>query len=159
MNKYLIVLLTLFWLVLSGCGWGWNAKPSWDSAQVCNQAQCFKVDVADTVEKQGTWLMGVESLESDEWMLFAFESPGVHKFWMKNTLIPLDMIWLSDTGEVLYIKEYAPPCTEEDSAKDDCQLFGPPDWTQAKYVLEVNANSTREAGIYEGLVLDMYNVE
>jgi hypothetical protein len=50
---------------------------------------------------------------------------------------------------VLYIKEYAPPCSAEDSEKNDCQLFGPPEGTTASYVLEVNANKTREAGIYE----------
>jgi len=102
--------------------------------------------------------MWVEEMAADKWMLFAFENPGVHRFWMKDTLIPLDMIWMDDKGEVLYIKEYAPPCSAEDSAIGDCQLFGPPEGTTASYVLEVNANNTREAGIYEGIKLDLYNI-
>jgi len=103
--------------------------------------------------------MGVESMPDDSWMLFVFENPGIHQFRMKNTLIPLDIIRLDDQGEVLYVKEYAPPCSAEDSAADDCQLFGPPEGTLASYVLEINANKTREVGIYKWSQLDLINVK
>ena len=160
MKNLTLVWLIWMWLVLAWCSWGSTAKPTWDGTpQVCNEAKCFKVDLADTVETQKTGLMNVEEMAPDAGMLFVFDNPWVHRFWMKNTLIPLDMIWIADSWEVLYIKEYAPPCTPEDSANDDCQLFWPPDGTQAKYVLEVNANSTREYGIYEGIVVDLYNVK
>lgn len=153
--------LIITWLVLAGCWWSWdsNVKPTDDNtAQVCNKTQCFKIDIARTADEQRKWLMWVEELAQDQWMLFAFENPWVHEFRMKDTLIPLDMIWLNESWEVLYIKEYAPPCSAEDSAKDDCQLFWPKEWTLASYVLEVNANMTREAGIYEWIKLDLYNV-
>ena len=149
------------WLVLAWCGGSWAEKSASNgdtTPQVCNDTQCFKVEVASTVEAQQQWLMWVEEMADDRGMLFAFQNPWVHEFRMKNTLIPLDMIRMDDTGEVLYIKEYAPPCSEEDSAKNDCQLFGPPEGTTATYVLELNAYKTREAGIYEWLVLDLYNV-
>jgi len=97
-------------------------------------------------------------MAEDAGMLCVFENLGRNKFWMKNTLIPLDMLWLAEDGEVLYMKEYAPPCGEEASKNNDCQLFGPPEGTLAKYVLEVNANTARELGISEGTKLGVYNV-
>lgn len=65
---------------------------------------------------------------------------------MKDTLIPLDMLWLDESGTVLYMKEYAAPCEESEPAK--CQKFGS-DEIQAKYVLEINGNAARLAGISE----------
>ncbi len=145
-------------LLLVWCGgkkW-WSA---WGQPQVCIKSMCFDVEVAKTVQDQQDWLQWVEELGENEGMLFAFDAPGVHEFWMKDTLIPLDMIWLDADGKVLFVKEYAAPCNEEDSAKNDCQRYGPPVGTQSTYVLEINANKTREAGIFEWVKLDMYNVE
>ena len=65
-------------------------------------------------------------------MLFVFPGPSKAKFWMKNTLIPLDMIWLNSIGEIIYIKKTAPPCFSE-----TCPTYGTDDLAQ--YVLEVNA--------------------
>ena len=152
----------LLWSVLVWCSWGWSAGTGagevWD-AKVCNGTDCFNVQIASTTEQLQQWLMWVEEMADDAWMLFVFQNPWIHEFWMKNTLIPLDMIWLNEEGEVLYVKEYAPPCSPEDSVANNCQLFGPPEGTLASYVLEVNANKTREVGIYEGVKLDLYNVK
>ena len=155
-NTFLTLLV--WWvtlLLLSGCG---KARPSWAAPQVCNDAKCFTVELADTPKELTQWLMWVEEMAEDEGMLFVFQTPGRNKFWMKNTLIPLDMLWLAEDGVVLYMKEYAPPCSEEDSKNDNCQLFGPPEGTQAKYVLEVNANTARSLGISEWVQLGIYNV-
>jgi len=134
-------------------------KPTGWDPQVCNEAKCFSVEVADTPKELTQWLMWVDQMAADEGMLFVFDNLGWNKFWMKNTLIPLDMLWLAEDGEVLYMKEYAPPCGEEASKNNDCQLFGPPEGTLAKYVLEVNANTARELGISEGTQLGIYNID
>lgn len=158
MKKFLTLsALTLSFITLTGCGG--NAKPQWAAPQVCNKTQCFTVEIADTAQEQQEWLMYREEMADDAGMLFVFDNPTWTEFWMKNTKIPLDMIWISEAGEVLYIKEYAAPCSEEDSANNDCQLFWPEKWVLAKYVLEVNANKTREAGIYEGITVDIYNAD
>lgn len=149
------------WLLLTGC-WGWSdsAEPTWWwTPQVCNKTECFSVEIADEPDEITKWLMWREELADDAGMLFVFEALGHHRFWMKNTLIPLDIIRLNENGEVVYIKEYAPPCSEEDSANNTCQLFGPEEWVLAKYVLEVNANKTRTAWIYEWIKMDLYNIQ
>lgn len=158
MKKMLLLCTILFWsLLMVWCG----SKKWWSGGQpqVCIKSMCYNVDLATTEKEQQEWLQWVEELADDAGMLFVFENLGVHEFWMKDTLIPLDMIWLDADGKVLFVKEYAAPCNEEDSAKNDCQRYGPPEWTQSKYVLEINANKTRESWIFEWVKLDLYNIE
>ena len=129
--------------------WGEN-----NDAQACIEGACFDLEIANTVDERATGLMNREELAVDSGMLFVFENLGIHEFWMKNTLIPLDIIWMDEKWVVLYVKEYAPPCT-----KDPCQKFGPEKWVQSKYVLELNANSTREYGIYEWVKIDLIGLD
>lgn len=64
-------------------------------------------------------------------MLFVFPITGIYKFWMKNTLISLDMIWIDDDKRIIDIVT-APICE-----KDPCSTYGPDQ--NARYVLELNA--------------------
>ena len=106
------------------------------SPQVCFDEKCVNVEIADEKEEITTGLMFRESLAKDSGMLFVFPEEGVHKFWMKNTLIPLDMIWIND-NEIIYIKDNALPCKTE-----VCESYGPD--KEAKYVLEVNSGFVEE---------------
>lgn len=154
MKKSYISLYAVLWCVtlfLSGCGlFGWSGE----KPLACIDSTCFELEIADTTEEHATWLMDRAELGTWSGMLFVFDNPGAHQFWMKNTLIPLDIIWMDDVGEVVYVKEYAPPCT-----KDPCQLFGPEKWVQSKYVLELNANSTRMLGISEWVKVDLVGLD
>ena len=69
----------------------------------------FRVEVADTPEQRSRGLMFRESLPSQSGMLFLFEQPAPVSFWMKNTYIPLDIIFISESGEVQHIHAYAKP--------------------------------------------------
>jgi hypothetical protein len=84
-----------------------------------------------------------EKLDANAGMLFIFEQEGSYGFWMKNTLIPLDIIWLDKTKKVVYIKKNALPCSG-----DPCPVFQPQH--NAFYVLEVNAGIVDEIGLAEG---------
>ena len=75
-------------------------------------------------------LMYRTSLADDAGMLFIFPTLDQQGFWMKNTLIPLDIIWLNDRKEIVYFVT-APPCKA-----DPCKSYEP--IQKAKYVLEVN---------------------
>src|SRR3990172_7339338 len=61
-------------------------------SQVCFGQECFEVEIADSPEEQAKGLMGRESLEPGKGMLFVFPEEGIYPFWMKDTLMPLDMI-------------------------------------------------------------------
>jgi len=90
----------------------------------------YRVELARTPEELAQGLMFRESLPERTGMLFLFSADGVHRFWMKNTMIPLDMIWMDRGGRVLFVSEQTPPCRE-----DPCPTYGPE--LAAAYVLEV----------------------
>ncbi len=114
-----------------------------DTDKVCFDRNCFKVEVVDTPETRAQGLMFREYLPADEGMLFIFEEEFIYPFWMKNTLIPLDMIWINSDFEVVHIYENAEPCEE-----DPCPSIDP--GVPALYVLEVNAGKAREIGLSVG---------
>ena len=67
-----------------------------------------KSRVADTPEKTEKGLMFVKNLPADEGMLFVFNHADIHYFWMKNTLIDLDIIFLSPDGKITQLYEHVP---------------------------------------------------
>lgn len=102
----------------------------------------IRAEVASTGQQRETGLMFRKSLGRNEGMLFLFPDLAVRNFWMKNTLIPLDMIFISENLTIIRI-HHAVPCTT-----DPCPTYssGEP----AKYVLEVNGNATADYDIRAG---------
>ncbi len=72
----------------------------------------FKVEVADNFATRETGLMNRKSLAANRGMLFDFKSPQYVGFWMKNTLIPLDMLFISRDGKISSIAQNAVPMSE-----------------------------------------------
>lgn len=100
------------------------------------------VEVADDPEERGRGLMERESLADDHGMLFLFEQPQPLTFWMKDTWIPLDIIFFDYQGKVIG-SDTMVPCEE-----DPCLRYtssGP-----ANSALEVNAGFVSEHGIGQG---------
>jgi len=108
--------------------------------------QEFILDVADTEQLRSYGLMNRIHLDSNAGMLFIFDMQGIYPFWMKNTLIPLDIIWLNSNKEVVYIKENAKPCGNLIEAL--CKTIIPN--KIAKYVVELNSGKTSELGLKIG---------
>lgn len=111
--------------------------------KACFGDSCFTVELARTQEEHSLGLMFRESLEQDRGMLFVFEENGNYSFWMKNTLIPLDIIWIDENNKVVFVYKKAQPCRE-----DPCPSISP--GSEARYVLEINAGAARGAGIAPG---------
>ncbi len=97
------------------------------------------VEIADEWPEMEKGLMYRESLPEDEGMLFIFPSSGIYPFWMKNTLISLDAIYISQNGTIVDILQME-PCLS-----DPCHSY-PPD-AEALYVLEVNKGFSERHGI------------
>lgn len=120
-----------------------------EQARVCFKEQCFDVEVAITPAERELGLMFRESLEENEGMLFIFEEEDQYSFWMKNTLIPLDIIWINAEGKVVFISENNQPCREG----FPCPSIKPTE--KAKYVLEVNAGVVEKTGLVIGDTVDI----
>ncbi len=101
----------------------------------------LKVKIAATQTTREEGLMFVESLPSDQGMLFIFDDEKPRSFWMKNTYIPLDIIFLDSTGKVINFYESAEPLNE---------LKRYPSNAPAKYALEVNGGWGRANNLKEG---------
>lgn len=100
----------------------------------------FNVEVADDAGEQQKGLMFREKMSASAGMLFVYERPHRARFWMKNTLIPLDMIFLDRTGRVTRIVENAEPLDETPIDGGDNVLM----------VLEINGGMARGLGITVG---------
>ena len=99
----------------------------------------YNVEVARTEEEKVKGLQEKESLGEDEGMLFVYDEPQEIAFWMKDTAIPLDIVFMDEDGEVISVKQGQP--YDETLLEEDGVM----------YVLEVNQNS----GIQPGDELDM----
>lgn len=103
----------------------------------------FTVELADDPQERSQGLMFRESLPMSAGMLFVYDAPQRAVFWMRNTLIPLDMIFLDATGQVVKIHENAVPL-------DETGIDGGPD---VLAVLEINGGLSRRLGLREGAEL------
>jgi len=99
------------------------------------------VELARTPAEQEQGLMYRESMEEKNGMLFVFSKSDIYNFWMKNTLIPLDMIWIDDQFKVVKIMT-AQPCVS-----DPCMVYNPE--KLATYILEINAGMAEKHRITE----------
>lgn len=93
----ILVWITLI-LLIGGCV---STQEQKKIQKVCFNENCFTVELAQTDEQRQTGLMGREQLDKDKGMLFVYDEDGIYTFWMKNTLIPLDMIWIDSNGTVV----------------------------------------------------------
>lgn len=103
------------------------------------QAQ-FRVELADEPTARARGLMHRESLPLSQGMLFVYEHPQRVSFWMRNTLIPLDMLFIDARGRVRRIHHQAIP-------RDETQIPGGPDILA---VLEINGGLAARMGMTEG---------
>ncbi|MGY6411852.1 MAG: DUF192 domain-containing protein [Alkalilacustris sp.] len=103
----------------------------------------FTVEIADTPEAQARGLMFRDSLPRGAGMLFLYDRPQRVAFWMRNTFIPLDMIFVDDTGTVTRVHHEAVPL-------DETPIEGGPG---VQAVLEINGGLARRFGIAPGTEL------
>jgi len=107
-----------------------------------NDNHLFKAYIADTPAKQQLGLMHQQELATDSAMLFTFTSSTYQQFWMKNTLIPLDIIFIND-NKIVDIEHNAKPCDQ-----DPCPTYNSEN--PANKVLEINGGLSKKLNINIG---------
>jgi len=131
---FIVFLLAILFIIILFCSKNQN--------QVCFEDNCFIVELAVTPREQARGLMFKESLDLDKGMLFIFENGEESAFWMENTLIALDIIWINENKELVFISKNAQPCTSV-----PCSVINPS--VKARYVLELNGGTADKIGLEE----------
>jgi|CXWL01.1.fsa_nt_gi uncharacterized membrane protein (UPF0127 family) len=130
-------------LTLSGC------NQATTTSIVTPNGGIIAVEIAVTPQQQEQGLMFRKSLAENSGMLFIFDQERMMSFWMKNTLIPLDVIFLDQQGTVVDIQTM-PPCLSEQA---ECPSY--PAKGKAKYALEINAGKAEKLGLKNGDLLKL----
>lgn len=143
MKEYLLLPAFVLFVLTSGC----ISAEQQDT--VCEDNHCFTVELASSPDERAKGLMEREYLKPGKGMLFVFGAEGRHSFWMKNTKIRLDIIWINDDMEVVYISRNTEPCPEE----DECHSIDPT--ADASYVLEVNAGESDGINIGDKVTINV----
>lgn len=110
----------------------------------------FKVEIADDPNERSRGLMDRNSMKDDEGMFFIFEKSDYVNFWMKNTLIPLDMIFIDQNYKIAHISNDVKPCPK---GVLNCPLY--PSELPVKYVLEINAGLSKKHGFKNGDLVNL----
>jgi uncharacterized membrane protein (UPF0127 family) len=100
----------------------------------------FTVEVARTPDEQTRGLMERQSLAPDRGMVFPYEPPQAVAFWMKNTFIPLDIIFIAPGGRILRIEENTVPLSLDPVGSGDA----------VEAVLELAGGRSAELGVSPG---------
>jgi hypothetical protein len=110
----------------------------------------FNLEIADTSYLLAKGLSGRTELCPSCGMLFIFKSESIQTFWMKDTLIPLDIIFIKENGEITDIYTASP-----EKGKSDFQLTLYKSSQPTKYVIELSANTAKNLNLKTG---DLVNI-
>jgi len=103
----------------------------WNSTHVKISNVTILTWIADDDEKRELGLMYVRKLDENEGMIFIFEDEGIYAFWMKNTYLPLDIIFVDKNMKIVDMQSME-PCNGS-----ECRLYYPSE--KIKYAIEVNS--------------------
>ena len=112
----------------------------------------FRLELARTPQERALGYMYRSRVGPDEGMLFLFEQSGFHSIWMKNCLVGLDVVWLSDDFHVVHLERSVPPCKA-----DPCP--GYPPMVKARYILEIGAGMAKKSRLNVGDEIKVLGVE
>jgi uncharacterized membrane protein (UPF0127 family) len=143
-------LAALAAIVMMACSAPHNTPPAPPPASgprvVLPDGTAIQVELATDDPTRAQGLMYRDRMAEDRGMLFIFPESGDYPFWMKNTLIPLDMIWIDEGRRIAHVAANVPPCKA-----DPCPNY-PPN-AIAKYVLELAAGVAGKHHLANGQTL------
>ena len=155
LNKVVFTTILLFFIVLISCG---ESKTSKYNSSTYNgrvvipektvhfldaemeQISSVEVQISDDVMERSQGLMDVRELPENHGMLFIFDKEGPLSFWMANTPLPLDIMYVNEDSVIVSIYHSTIPFSEK----------GHPSGAPAKYVVETNGGYAIKYGIEEG---------
>ena len=108
------------------------------------KGQRYSVEVANTEASRAQGLMFRDEMDADKGMFFVHPANEMQAYWMKNTKIPLDILYFDPQLKLVSQSRDTPPC----SAGDQCPPY--PSTAPAQYVLELNAGQAAKLNLQDG---------
>lgn len=145
-RQYALKVVCLALLLAAGCNKGSDTNEL-PRGQVAIAGQTFRVEVAADQQSRRRGLMYRTELGEYEGMLFVFDRPGIQRFWMKNTYIPLDILFIADDLTVANVETMVPTSLESVAST-----------IAVRYALEVPAGTASRLNITSGTVVEFGEV-
>ena len=148
-NKIILSVMAVSMLLALGVSFYEHSMEDFETVVVKTKQgkeHVLKVEIADTPEERAKGLMFRDVMPENHGMLFKFGDPRVLSFWMKNTYIPLDIIFIASNGSIKKIHKMATPKSLEKISSEVPVLS----------VLEINGGLSKKLGIKKGdrIILD-----
>lgn len=147
-----MLLLAMSLFAASGCSHSTQPKTRGEPEVILKTRageEHVKVEIARSDPERQRGLMFRQKLEPGRGMIFLFEQPQKLKFWMKNTYIPLDMIFIGADKRVVYVEENAEPLTLQERGPDE----------DTQFVLEVPGGWARAHGVERGVPVRFVDID
>lgn len=144
MSKMLITCLVSLPLILLGCRQDTRAQSHLPTVTMQIGSKSFTLEIANTPGTREYGLMRRDSMPQDHGMIFVFDHEQRLGFYMKNTRIPLDIIYINAAGKVVSIKQMKP-----------YDLTTTPSDAPAKWAIELNQGAAADAGAKVGDTLEI----
>lgn len=147
-KNILILILILFLIAIIYQVFFNNPQP--DTIELNLNGSKYNLEVAKTIPQRTKGLMGRSTLPGSSGMIFIFDFDIPQTFWMKNTLIPLDMIFIKSDGTITNILTATPePSTPDNQLK----LYH--STSPVKYVIELNAGDATKLKLKPGEIINL----
>ncbi|WP_419904268.1 DUF192 domain-containing protein [Kiloniella sp.] len=144
LNSYLMSLIILILSIVIVPPYGYSQdqfkKDTLTIFTLKGEAHKFDVELAISSEQKSQGLMNRREMPPESGMLFIYEDENDVMMWMKNTYLPLDMLFINSKGEIVYIEEYTTPLSTRTISSGQ-NVIG---------VLELNAGTVLRLGIKVG---------
>ncbi len=142
--KYPHLLLSLILCLAPGCDRDASPASHLPTTRMMLGKKTYTLEIAAKEDDRGRGLMFRDSMADDHGMIFVFTKDQPQNFWMKNTRIPLDIVFVESTGKIVSIRRMEPYVKK-----------GTPSDNPAKYAIELNGGQAEAAGIKAGEALQI----
>ncbi len=151
MPKIIVIILVVFLALIFYFRLRPPSSPPTKSITININNQSFSLEIAKTVNQKTKGLSKRSSLDPNQGMIFVFDSEGARPFWMKDTQIDLDIIWLDSKGKIVTIHtaKSQPP----DTRLSDYRIYQ--NTLPAQYVIELNAGTASRLGLATGHTINL----
>ncbi len=147
MKRFLLTVALAAIFLFGAVTYSLYQKPAASPAQIQGlrtiqlKGQTIRISVADTGASREQGLGGRAGLAEDEGMLFVFPKDGEYAFWMKDMRFPIDIMWLSADGSIVYMAQNVSPDSFPQTFRPD---------VPARYVLELPSGYAKEYNVVVG---------